>query len=447
MRKLTTKEFIKKAIVIHGDKYDYSKVEYVNSTTKVTIGCDNPEHEDFEQTPDNHLLGQGCKECAGNKKLTTEEFIERAKAIHGDKYDYSKVKYVNSKLKVIIGCDNPEHGWFEQEAKSHYQGHGCDECGRKSSGDSQKSNTKEFINKAIAIHGEKYDYSKVEYVNNHTKVIIGCDNPEHEDFPQTPSAHLDGQGCDVCGGSKELTTEEFIIRAKAIHGDKYDYSKVKYVNYDTKVMIGCNNPEHEDFEQTPHAHLNGHGCKRCVGLQKPTTKEFIEKARAIHGDKYDYSKVEYVNSTTKIIIGCKEHGWFLQEPSSHLCGRGCKKCYDSKGERRIELLLNNFNIKFEQQKTFDDCVGIRKLPFDFYLLDYNLCIEFDGEQHYYPVRFNGRSMEKSEKSFERLKITDQIKTDYCKNNNINLLRIPYTEFKNIEEILQKELNFKINLNS
>jgi len=326
-KKLTTEEFIRRAKEVHGDKYNYSKVEYVNNRTKVCIIC--PIHGEFLQTPNDHLSGHGCKKCRENNlrkcySLTLEDFINKAHEVHGDKYDYSKVEYINSKTKVRIVC--PKHGEFLQTPNMHLRGSGCPNCGIESRTSSRKNSLEDFINKAREVHGDKYDYSKVEYVDSHTKVCIIC--PKHGEFWQSPNTHLSGHGCIKCckyriGPKSKLTTEEFIRRAKEIHGDKYDYSKVEYVDFRTKVCIIC--PEHGEFWQAPKGHLNGQGCSKCAGMNK-TTEEWIEEARKIHGDKYDYSKVNYVNSYTKVCIICPEHGEFWQIPKGHLDGCGCSKC-------------------------------------------------------------------------------------------------------------------------
>ena len=335
-----TEQFIEKARKVHGDKYDYSKVNYVDAKTKVTIIC--PEHGEFEQTPNSHLSGQNCPECTGTFRKTKNEFIEESIKVHGDKYDYSKVNYVNARTKVTIIC--PKHGEFEQTPSSHIQGHGCPKCVKK-----YKKNKNEFIEEARKIHGNKYDYSKVNYVNGKTKVTIIC--PEHGEFEQTPSVHLLGCACPKCAIKKNknklsLTIEQFIEKARKIHGNKYNYSKVNYVNAYTKVTIIC--PEHGEFEQTPSVHLLGCACPKCAG-KNITKKDFIEKARKIHGDKYDYSKVNYVNSQTNVTIICPEHGEFEQKPVNHLRFHGCPKCagrYDY--ENKLDLLrsgdLENMTI-------------------------------------------------------------------------------------------------------
>ena len=200
--------------------------------------------------------------------------------------------------------------------------------------------TEEFIQKAKAVHGDKYDYSKVEYVNNRTKVVIIC--PIHGEFEQQPSNHLQGQGCPDCGREKNRASrthsfEDFLIATKTVHGDKYDYSKVNYINKTTKVCIIC--PKHGEFWQTPYKHLTGQGCEKCfrASLSKRYSLgqvKFLEKANEIHHGFYDYSLVEYVNSSTYVNIICPLHGVFPQVPSSHLKGHGCPKCADIENGKR-----------------------------------------------------------------------------------------------------------------
>ena len=192
--------------------------------------------------------------------MTVQEFTEKAKKVHGDKYDYSKVEYINNKTKVCIIC--PEHGEFWQTPDSHLRGRGCRQCSIKSMKDKQRLSTEDFIEKAKEIHGNKYDYSKVDYVNSQTKVCIIC--PKHGEFWQTPLNHLKGKGCPDCYGNKKLTYDIFIEKAKKVHGDKYDYSKVVYKNVDKKVCIIC--PEHGEFWQTPNKHFGKQmqGCPHCA---------------------------------------------------------------------------------------------------------------------------------------------------------------------------------------
>jgi hypothetical protein len=314
MPKLKTRaQFIQDAQLVHGDKYDYSLSEYVNNKTKVKIIC--PEHGVFEQRPNCHLMGQACSVCSGNKQLNTKEFIQKAKRLHGDKYDYSLCIYVDAHKKVKIIC--PTHGMFEQKPNSHLMGQGCSVCGGK-----KQLTTKEFVKKSKQVHGESYDYSVSHYVNSATKVKIIC--PIHGVFEQVPSSHLSGHGCAACSGKKRLNTKEFVQKAKQVHGEKYNYSKCVYIRALSKVKIIC--PTHGVFEQKATAHLRGHGCTGCAGIKSPTTEEFIERVNKIHAKKYDYSECTYINDRTKIKIICPTHGAFEQAPNSHLMGQGCPSC-------------------------------------------------------------------------------------------------------------------------
>ena len=318
MRKLTTKEFVEKARAIHGDKYDYSKVEYINAKSKVIIIC--PEHGEFEQAAGGHLQGKGCPKCAGGGTgLTTEDFINKAKTVHGDKYDYSKVEYVNTHQEVCIIC--PEHGEFMQEPANHLSGRGCPKCADINRIKSKRVPFEEFFEKAREVHGDKYTYLKDTYLGTRAKMTIVC--PIHGNFEQSPSRHILGAGCPKCAG-KGLTTNEYVEKAKVVHGDKYDYSKIEYLGSSTKICVVC--PEHGEFMTRPVNFLRGHGCPKCAGREIFSTEDFIKKAKEIHCDKYDYSKVKYVNNATRVCIICPEHGEFMQTPANHLKGNGCPKC-------------------------------------------------------------------------------------------------------------------------
>ena len=184
---------------------------------------------------------------------------------------------------------------------------------------------------------------------------------------------------------RTLTTEQFIEKAKLIHGDKYDYSLTKFINSKIKVKIIC--PIHGEFEQSHNKHLSKKGCSKCgfisrCNLASSNSSEFINKAIKIHGTKYNYSNVVYTGRGDKIIINCEKHGNFEQTPHNHLAGNGCPHCRDSKGEKIINEFLNKKNINFISQKRFSNCRHILPLPFDFYLPDYNICIEFQGIQHF-----------------------------------------------------------------
>lgn len=228
-----------------------------------------------------------------------------------------------------------------------------------------------------------------------------------------------------------LTIEQFINKSNKIHDYAYDYSLTEYRGAHNKVKIICK--KHGIFEQIATDHCNtGCGCPECSNVKPMNSFTFSKRASLIHKEKYDYSLVEYKNAFTKVKIICKKHGIFEQKPDYHLYSKsGCPKCKTSKGELKIIDFLEQNNIKFEQQKWFNDCRDKLPLKFDFYLPTQNIFIEYDGEQHFMPWR-------KTDKAKIKLKITqkrDKIKDCYCKNNNLTLIRISYKNFNNINKIL------------
>ena len=349
MRKKTTEEFIVDAKKVHGDKYDYSKVEYKGNHVKVNIIC--RQHKDFYQIPKTHLNGHGCSKCSKTYSYTTEEWIEKAKEVHGDMYDYSRVEYKNSSTKVVIICKT--HGEFEQIADTHLSGHGCPKCFG-----GYLYTTKEWIKKAKEVHGDTYDYSRVEYKNSSTKVIIICKT--HGEFLQTPNSHISQkQRCPKCASNYSYSTEQWIEKARKVHGDKYLYDKVDYKSNKIKIIIVCK--IHGEFLQTPNGHVSQkRGCRECqyvalVNKNGFTTEQWIEKARKVHGDTYDYSKVEYQTSHFPVTIICKIHGEFEQIASSHINQKsGCSKCakqYSHTTEEWIEIAKKVHGNKYDYSKV------------------------------------------------------------------------------------------------
>jgi very-short-patch-repair endonuclease len=295
-----------------------------------------------------------------------------------------------------------------------------------------------FIEKSNITHKNKYDYKLVNYINSTTKVEVIC--REHGSFFVRPDAHVRKVGCPMCNGGIKYDTVTFIKLAKQIHGELYNYSKVKYKNSTKKVKIIC--PYHGLFEMRPANHLNRQRCPSCSGVRKKTTSVFIRESKTIHKNKYDYSKVEYKNSTKKVKIICPYHGLFLQSPKDHIKGHGCNMCSNfSNGEKKIERILNDIGVKFIREHKFDGLLSNKgaKLPFDFYLPDYNICIEYDGRQHFEPVeKFGG------ELSFENLKKNDSIRNNWCKKKGVDLIRVSYkNESLDIANMLDK-INKKVN---
>ena len=311
------------------------------------------------------------------KKLTTEEFIKRAREVHGDKYDYSKVIYVNSYAKVCIIC--PEHGEFWQNPRGHLSGQGCPLCAKESRYLIRQKDKAYFVEKARKKHGDRYDYSKVVYTKAKNKVLIIC--PEHGEFWQTASMHLQGNGCPKCG-------------------------IIKYSN-----------------------------------LNRKSTEAFIEESKRKWGDKYDYSKVKYENAHKKVCIICPKHGEFWQEPDNHLRW-GCKSCSESSLETHVKDMLDKHCIHYKKKKKFKWLKNKGNLSLDFYLADINVAVECQGEQHFETYRFeadNSRLNKRKTRDEAKKKLCEQngIKIIYyCESSK-------YDEFlgekmvKTIDELYNK----------
>jgi very-short-patch-repair endonuclease len=343
--------------------------------------------------------------------MTKQEFLGKARDKHGYKY-----KYPNLSEKVtyddIIDVEY-EDIVYKQRVNKHIM------LGRCPEKNTPSKTTEQFIKEAKEVWGDKYDYSLVDYKGALKRVKIIYDGVV---FDQIAVCHLKGKGPE-----KTLTLENFIRKAKLVHGDRYDYSQVRIKNGDTPVMIGF---EGIFYIQKPYYHLSGSRPENIVRATKKTNKQFIFEANKIHEYKYNYDKVEYIKNQVKVIITCPVHGDFKQTPNSHLQGNGCPNCNESRGEKEIVKVLEKYKIDFIRQKKFSECKNVFELPFDFYIPSKRICIEFDGKQHYEPIDFFGGI-----KAYESLKLNDSIKNDFCENNCINLIRIKYDQIDNIEKIL------------
>jgi signal peptidase I len=346
--------------------------------------------------------------------MTKKEFLIKAREIHGYKYMYpllpNKITY---KDKVDILYNDI---LYTQSISKHLLGR----CPEKNT---PIKTTEEFIKEAKLIWGDKYDYSLVEYKGANKKVKILYDDVV---FEQTPSIHYKS------APELNMNRDWFIKRAKYKWGDKYDYSLVEYKHCKSKVKI-IYNKTGEIFEQTPHLHL--HRAPENIKLAvRKTTEQFIKEANVVHDFKYSYDKTNYIKNQIKVIITCPIHGDFEQRPLSHIQGNGCKCCSESRGEREIANFLTKNNILYYRQHKFTDCRNILQLPFDFYIPSMRTIIEFDGKQHYEPIEHFG-----GVENYNRLKINDKIKEDYCEENYINLIRIKYDQYDNIWSILWENL--------
>lgn len=364
MKRLTTSEIIEKFQQVHGNKYDYSQVDYVNSTKKVKIIC--PDHGEFLQYPFNHIKGVGCPSCGGNKRLTTEEYKKQLRLKYKDSdIILDKVKYVNNHTMVTLIC--PEHGEFERLPSSLSQNMECPECQKQRLHDKFVKPQHEVLRDFRFIHGYKYDYTHMNYVNSETKIKIIC--PDHGEFEQTPGDHSQGQGCPVCS---------------------------TIAMWDTRGRM--------------------------------TTETWIDKANVTHGGIYDYSESEYAGAHEKVRIICKKHGVFYQDASAHINGQGCPECGHeiTHSANEIELfeyiksLLPNDIIRIGDRKI------IAPMEVDVYIPSKNIAFEFDG------LYWHSEAKIKDHKYHLK-------KTVLCNAKNVQLIHIFEDEWKDNPEIVKSRI--------
>lgn len=312
--KKTTEQFIERAKETHGDKYNYDLVNYVDSIEKVEIYC-NTHKIIFLQRPSIHLQGSNCPYCANEegtekRRLTTDKFIEKAKEAHGDRYDYSLVSYSDCNAEVTIVCKH--HGNFQKKAKDFLYGVGCNTCSKE---EIDKINLDIFIKKATEKHGINYSYENTRYTGNNGKVTVFC--KLRGEIEVIPSKHLAEQvrhkNTTVTKRVYNIkTTEQFILKAKKAHGDKYSYESTDYIGSGKKVIIKC--PFHESFAQVASDHLRGSGCPKCALLRKGGT----------------YSRTDYINKA-----------------DGRICTFYTLRCFNKKEEfYKIGITMNTVKMRY-----------------------------------------------------------------------------------------------------
>lgn len=279
------------------------------------------------------------------------------------------------------------------------------------------------------------------YDGNKTKIDVECKICGHK-WCSKPNNLLSGYGCPKCSHRYKRTNEEFIKEIQEINPNIKILSK--FENVSTKVKCSCKVCNHI-WEITPNHLLQGIGCPQCKTIKisnylRGDPEEFIDKLRIVNPNIEPLSKYEY--ALKKIKCKCKicGHKWQMT-PANLLNNHGCPRCNKSKGEEAISTYLSNNNIPFDTQKKFYGLYGVRNglLSYDFYLPEQNVLIEFQGKQHKYPVKFDGKGDIEAEHRFEIQKEHDKRKREYAKLHNINLIEIWYYDFKNINSVLDREL--------
>lgn len=383
-------------------------------------------------SPASALRGTGCKECGkikigNNLRKTNEQYQQELYNINPNIIVLGE--YINSHTPILHKCILDGYIWNASPGNILH-GHGCPMCaGNILWTDKQYVDAVNNVNPNIEVIGK--------YINATTPILHKCkiDGCEWE---ARPYAILRGDSCPKCTGNKKRTTEEYKQELANINPDIEVIEE--YINSTTPILHKCKIDGHV-WCAAPNNILNGCGCPECKfrKLSKLFSRTHEEYAKEVENCNSDIEVVgQYVNARTPILHRCKLDGYeWYAIPYNILLGQGCPQCKESSGERVVRQLLEYYDIQYIYQKTFQDCKDIQMLPFDFYLPDYNICIEYDGRQHFEPVDFAGKGEEWAQQQFIKIQCHDEIKNKYCKDNNIPLLRIPY--FKNIEEELNNFL--------
>lgn len=366
----TQSEFVDSANLIHNFKYTYPE-KFVSVSKKIVIEC--PIHGNFTQLVSDHLKGFGCEKCSKTFKKTHEDFIKNAKLIHGDKYDYSLIKYVDVCTKVEIVCK--EHGSFYITPNKHINcKNGCAKCSKN-----HRLSFEEILDKFKNVHGDRYDYSLSidNYKNTYTPIKIICS--EHGIFLQRPAKHMSGGNCHKCVGNNIKSLHEAVNKFKEIHFNRYSYDTLislgdRFIKGSEKVLVACK--KHGDFLVNVRDHIDGVGCNKCN-----TSKGEISIENYLIRNKIEY-KTQY---------------------------------------------------KFEDCKN----INMLSFDFAIFRNENILClVEFQGEQHYHPVNFKSQTVESAKLKYEQITLRDKIKAEYCEKNNIPLLAICYKNLKSVDQIME-----------
>jgi hypothetical protein len=428
------------------------------------------------------------------KRKSLDEVLADFRSVHGDIYDYSLVEYTNSSTSIAIICK--QHGEFTQQPRAHFAGQGCPKCTQSPNWTYGKNTIAGFISRARSVHGDIYNYSATIYRDVMSTITIIC--PVHGKFTQRANSHLNGRGCPYCANNIKKSTQQFITDAKLVHGDAYDYSMVSYHKATAPITIICKTHgeftqlprshlagegcyacgiaamkqrltatttefidkakkvygdtydygrleyrgrettvtiicrTHGDFQQRPGDHINGHhGCPQCAGNQLKTTEQFIAEAIDTHGDRYDYNTTTYINSRTDLTITCKNHGDFTITPHEHILGRGCPTCNLSSGQLSMLTFLRGLDVK----PIINDRTVIKPLEIDLYVADQMVGIEHHGSYWH--------SYDRPETSTERHRHVN--KADLAGTAGIKLLQFYDYEWQTHRQIVESMIKAKLGL--
>lgn len=375
---LTQEQFESRVRVKLGDSLDLSSFHYNGHRGKGVVTC--PTHGQYTVSAGTLLNGHGCEKCyrhrqgdARRKPLSV--FLDNARSIHGDKYDYSQVIYSDANSLVSIGC--PDHGQFLQTPWAHSKrGSGCPKCSNLVKGDKSRLTQSKFLEMAVASHGDRYGLDLAIYRGMDKSVDILC--YDHGVFrPKAGNFIYAGSGCPDCKNQEtsercRISLNEYVEKARAVHGNTFEYSGIAWEKGGAILSIVC--PKHGEFKQQALYHLRGGRCEKC---SKPvrSLETFKAAADLKHNGKYSYEQSQYTGATNKLVITCPTHGQFLQGPTYHVnMGNGCPQCArvgPSQGQVEVYDFLSGLaetqmNYRLDGRKELDIYVPSQKLGVEFH---------------------------------------------------------------------------------
>ena len=444
--KKTTKIFKNEVFELVNEEYTVVG-EYEGANNKIKMKHEKCGYEYMVRPSDFLNNNRRCGNCSKYKKKTHEEFIESLNHLNLNEYNFI-TEYKNSGEKIELEHLLCGDVWSVNPSVLK-RGGTCPTCNG-----SKRLTDKEYRNRVFKLVGNEYTVlGNFEKVSKKIKMRHNSSNCDNYEWDVLPSGFLNGNRCRKCAGNIPISEKEFISRMGKLTGK--DYTLVgEYINRNEKVLIRHNNEEcnNYEYEVAPSVFLSGCRCPRCSGKEKITLDILKERLFDLYSDTLVLGDEVITNSKQKVQLThinkeCNNYTWYAQ-PSYVLNGNGCPYCNKkgmTKGEKKIHDFLSSKYFSFLPQYTYDDCKNKKPLPFDFVIFNpdksVNCLIEYDGEQHYQNKEFFG-----GEEGFKQRQYNDQIKNQYCKDNNIKLIRIPYWDFDNIEDILNEELKEVINQN-
>lgn len=400
--------------------------EYINSGTKLMHFC-KIHNVYWESIPTNILKGAGCnichvEKCKAKKTRSNEDYLQAL--INNNINIIPLESYVDCHTKILHKCTKHNYEWLVSP-DNVLRGHGCYLCGNEKISSKNKRSHDEYISLVTSLNSNIIVLG--EYIDSLTPIAHKCLIDDFE-WCTAPVNILSGKGCPKCAGNIKKSHIEYISELSVVNNDIIVVGE--YINARTPIEHMCKIDGFVWMAQ-PTSVLSGCGCPKCAGNIKKSHEEYLREVQTINSDIEVIDG--YINANTPIKHRCKLDGFIWSvSPYSIINGCGCPQCNETIGERQIRQWLTVHNIEYEFQKRFVDCCDIHSLPFDFYLPKFNTVIEYDGKQHFEPICFFGGE--------DKFKITvkhDDIKNNYCANNNIRIIRILYSQ--NVETILNNSL--------